>query len=107
MKSNTCPLMAGFRRFRTRHRHMDVGAVSVGHRLLAFGHVRPIDRETRDDFPDRVCQVVQRKVAGPPVPLRDAVELVAEHVDLTRHRDAHDQLLAVIDQIGVVVLTGR
>ena len=91
----------GIPSLRTRHGHMNVGAITVGDGFRPFGHIRPIDRETGDDFPNCMREIVQRKVPRAPVPFRNQVELVAQHVDLTRHRDPHDQLLAGVHQIGI------
>src|SRR5437762_14320746 len=68
---------------------------------IALRDVRTIDGEAGDDLAEPVPQSVEREVARVQVALRDAVELVGEHLKLAGQRDAKDQALVVVDQIFV------
>jgi len=65
-----------------------------------LSHVGAVHGEAGDHFLDRRDQAVEREVAEVPVALREAIQLVAERVDVARHRLVHHLLLAAIGEIG-------
>ncbi len=77
-------------------RMLDVASVVVAHFGLASVDVRPIDRERRDDLPHRVREAVVREVTVVTVPLGEPVQAVGQHVELTGHAHAKDELLAAV-----------
>ena len=66
---------------------------------VPVGDVRPVDREAGDHFFERRDQAVEGEVAEMPVALREAVQLVAERIDVARHRRVHHQLLAAVGEL--------
>ncbi len=67
-----------------------------------MGDIGPVDREGDDDLCYRRSQTVQGVIPGVPVLLSEAVEIMAEPVDLARHGGEHDQPLFLINQLLVV-----
>ena len=83
---------------RPAHRPVEVAPVL---RLDAVvGDVGAVDRKARDDVGERLAQAGQREVAGGPALLREAVELVAEDVELAVERVAQDLLLGGEHQLA-------
>jgi hypothetical protein len=76
---------------------LDVFPVAVEHGLIAVD-IGAIDRKAGDDLPQRIRKSLLREVPRPAIALRNAVEPVAEHVQLARHRRIHNQVLAAINE---------
>ena len=91
-------LIAGARRLADRTASSDVAAVVLADRLVG-GDVGPVDREAGDHFLQRRDQAVEREVAEVTVALGEAIQLMAERVDVARHRLVQHLLLAAVDEI--------
>ncbi len=83
------------------HRPMDEGFVSLTDRLRPHGHIRPIHRETSNDFSNGIGQTIQREVSRSSISLGKNIELMAEHINLARHGGPHDKLFCLVDHIGI------
>ncbi len=81
-------------------RLLDEGAIALAHLRLAVVHVGAVDGKAGDDLAHRLVQAVEREVAIVPVPLREAVQPVGQHVQLAGHADAQDELLAAIGDLA-------
>ena len=75
----------------------DNGAVFGAPAILV--DVGAIDRETGDDFCQRLAQAIEGEVARATVPFGDARERMSEHVQLARHGRRHDEALALIPHL--------
>ena len=82
------------------HRVLDVGPVAGARLPAVLAHVGAVDGKGGDDLAQRARQARQREVAEEAVSLGDAVQVMAELVDLARHRDLHDEALGGIGLIG-------
>ena len=81
------------------HRQPNIGAVAIHDLLDVWRHVGAVDREVRHDFTDGMDQAVEREIARTTVPLRELIQLMAEHIHFAGHRHPHDQLLVLIDKV--------
>ena len=98
MKRNTRRLSSGLRAVARRTATSMVAAVGVADAVV--GDVRAVDGEGGDHGPQRLPEGVEGEVARPAALLRQAVELVGQHVQLAGQRDLHDQQLLAVDQLG-------
>src|SRR2546428_7680859 len=90
-------IFAGLRRPTVGRR--TVGVILRRRRLIALTEVRPIDGEGGDDLAQRGGEAAEREVARAAVLLGDAVEAMAQHVQLGSHRGLHDEPLALVDHL--------
>src|SRR5438093_62647 len=81
------------------HRQPNIGAVAIHGLVDVWRHVGAVDREVRHDFTDGMDQAVEREIARTTVPLRELIQLMAEHIHFAGHRHPHDQLLVLIDKV--------
>ena len=85
--------------FRRDDGALDDGAILLAHRL-AGRDVSAIDREAGDRFAHRAGQRVEGEIAEPAIRFREPVEHVAEHVDVVREREPHDQPFLRVNQMA-------
>ena len=64
------------------------------------GNIGAVHREAGDHFLQRIAQTVEGKIPRAAVLLRQAVELVGQHVHFAGKRHLHDQALGVVDHLG-------
>ncbi len=84
---------------RARHRFDDVAVVVIGDRLSRH-HVRAVDGEARDHFFQRRDEAVEREIPEMTITFRESIELMAERVDVARHRLVQHLLLAAIAELA-------
>ena len=107
MNSKSEALMAGFRQRGQADGRGDVLAVLLAHGGLGGADVGPVDGETGDHLAQGRLQAKERVILRPAVLFGNPLETASQRMQLARHGDVQDQLLALVRHLlGMPGATG-